>query len=79
MPPNRPRLSLADVMIVVGTSGVSLSIYMLLDNGLFNGLIVCAGTSVAAVWTVQIVTGQWRPGANGFDRLDIVTLRHPPV
>jgi hypothetical protein len=37
MPPNRPRLSLADVMILVGTSGVSLSIYMLLDNGLFNG------------------------------------------
>jgi hypothetical protein len=37
MPPNRHRLSHADVMILVGTSSVSLSIYMLLDNGLFNG------------------------------------------
>jgi len=35
----------------------------------FDGLIICAGTSVAAVWLVQIVTGRWRPNANGFDRL----------
>jgi hypothetical protein len=35
----------------------------------FDGLIVCAGTSVAAVWIVQIVTGRWHPNANGFDRL----------
>jgi hypothetical protein len=177
MPPNRPRLSLADVMILVGTSGFSLSIYVLLDNGLFNGqryffgifqdstglnalqlisrvggalsmllilfggwalvlpvlplrncrsqwrrlsrqpgisaciavdmgmlvwatvacvtlwlrdviqnhaplppafwvrspvfdgVIICAGISVAAVWVVQIVTGRWRPGAHAFDRL----------
>jgi hypothetical protein len=177
MPPNRLRFSLADVMILVGTSGFSLSIYVLLDNGLFNGkryffgtfedstglnalqlisrvggalsmllilfggwalvlpvlplrsyrsqwrrlsrqpgisaciavdmgmlvwatvacltlslrdviqshaplppafwvrspvfdgVIVCAGTSVAAVWAVQIVTGRWRPGAHAFDRL----------
>ena len=174
---NRPRLSLADVMILVATTGLSLAIYILLDNGLFDGqryffgifepptglsalqlisrvggalsillilfggwtlvlpvmalqkyrsqwrrlsrqpgisaciavgsgmlvwtavscttlwirdliqnhaalppafwirspvfdgLIVCAGTSVAAVWIVQIVTGRWRPGANAFDRL----------
>jgi hypothetical protein len=178
MPPaNHPRLSLGDVMILVATTGLSLSIYILLDNGLFSGqrfffglfkepsgglntlqlisrvggalsmllilfggwtlvlpvlslrkhrsqwrrlsrqpgisaciavatgmlgwaavacttlwirdlveghsalppafwirspifdgLIVCAGTSVAAVWVVQIVTGRWRPNANGFDR-----------
>jgi hypothetical protein len=36
---------------------------------IFDGLIICAGTSVAAVWVVQIITGRWRPGANGFDRL----------
>jgi hypothetical protein len=35
----------------------------------FDGLIVCAGNSVAAVWAVQIVTGRWSPNANGFDRL----------
>ncbi len=36
---------------------------------LFDGLIVCAGASVAAVWLVQIVTGRWRPSAHAFDRL----------
>ena len=36
-PNDRPRLSLGDVMILVATSGVSLSIYILLDNGLFSG------------------------------------------
>lgn len=35
----------------------------------FDGLIVCAGISVAAVWMVQILTGRWRPDANGFDRV----------
>jgi hypothetical protein len=38
MPPtDRPRLSLGDVMILVATTGLSLSIYILLDNGLFRG------------------------------------------
>jgi hypothetical protein len=38
MPPtNCPRLSLGDVMILVATTGLSLSIYILLDNGLFSG------------------------------------------
>lgn len=178
MPRDRPRLALADVMILVATTGMSLSIYIMLDNGLFrgqrfffglfqgpsrgldtlqwisrvggalsillilfggwtlvlpilplrkyrpqwrrlsrqpgisgclaaaagmsgwaavagatiglrdlienhaplpllfwmrspvfDGLIVCAGSSVAAVWIVQILTGRWRPGADGFDRL----------
>ena len=34
---NRPRLSLADVMILVATTGLSLAIYILLDDGLFDG------------------------------------------
>ena len=177
MPPNRPRLSLADVMLLVGSTGLSLATYILVDNGLFggrryffgilqgptrldawqileriggalsillilfggwtlvlpvlplrnyrpqwrrlsrqpgisaciaamtgmvfwgavvggtlwlrdlvqqhaplppgfwirspvfDGLIVCAGTSVAAVWVVQIATGRWRPGGHAFDRI----------
>jgi hypothetical protein len=177
MPPDRARLSLADVMILVATTGLSLSVYILLDNGLFSGqrfffgvfrestdlnalqmisrvggalsillilfggwtlvlpilplrndrsqwrrlsrqpgisaciavatgmlvwtavaggtlwirdvvqhhaplppdfwirspvfdgLLVCAGISVAAVWVVQIATGRWRPRANAFDRI----------
>ncbi len=38
MPPaNGPKFSLADVMILVATTGLSLSCYVLLDNGLFSG------------------------------------------
>ena len=177
MPPNRPRFSLADVMLLVGSTGLSLATYVLVDNGLFggrrfffgffqgptrldaleilermggalsilvilfggwtivlpalplrkdrplwrrlsrqpgisaciaavagmafwgavaggtlwfrglvqqhaplppgfwvrspvfDGLIVCAGTSVAAVWGVLIATGRWRPQGHAFDRI----------
>ena len=37
MTTNHPKLTLSDTMILVATTGLSLSIYITLDKGLFNG------------------------------------------
>jgi hypothetical protein len=36
-------------MILVGTSGFSLSIYILLDNGLFNGNLMASSSALASL------------------------------
>jgi hypothetical protein len=38
-------------------------------NRFFDGLIVYAGISVAAVWGTQVLTGFWRPSRDWGDRL----------
>jgi hypothetical protein len=64
MPPNRPRLKLADVMILVGTSGFSLSTYILLDNGLFNGNLMASSSALASR---SPLSGPFRSSRGGGD------------
>ncbi|AGA30871.1 hypothetical protein Sinac_6807 [Singulisphaera acidiphila DSM 18658] len=60
---NRPRLSLMDIMILVATTGVSLSIYTLFDNRLFR---------------VEMVVGLPRGWPDGFKARTRASRRRPP-
>jgi hypothetical protein len=71
-------------MILVGTSGVSLSIYRLLDNGLFNGQRNFFGlfrepTGMNTLQWISRVGGALSILADPLRQLEIVTLQHPPV